>query len=56
MHDAPPNLGKSPHVDILKGFHHVATGTTKLIRATALMIHLARISNIWMPEDAGEGN
>src|ERR1700676_4989878 len=31
-----PHLGKSPRVDILKGFHHVATGTTKLIRATAL--------------------
>src|SRR6266852_8453471 len=30
-----PHLGKSPRVDILKGFHHVATGTTKLIRATA---------------------
>jgi len=31
-----PHLGKSPRVDILKGFHHVAAGTTKLIRATAL--------------------
>jgi hypothetical protein len=50
-----PHLGKLPRVDILKGFHHVATGTTKLIRMPRYdpsRPHQQFVCH----EDAGEGN